>query len=133
MSIEEIERALPNGLHDAILRKHVVDYENRTLEFHVDVWIGDLDSKIDEERECYKPGVVRFEGLEYFIIEPPCGVKARFEPFSFSAGNPALDKIKPSVVLPEPPTGTLRAFFFIYKLEAFMHICAAKVGFKYDA
>ena len=131
MSIEKIERSLPNGLHDAIMRKHVVNYENRTLEFYVDVWVGDLDAKDEEEREKYRPGKLKFEGLEYFVIEPPSDVKVLFEPFSFSAGNPEVDKIKPSVTLPEPPEGTFCTFLFIYKLEAFMHICASEVEFNY--
>ena len=131
MSIEKIEESLPNGLHDAIMRKHVVNYENRTLEFDIDVWVGDLDAKDEEEREKYRPGKLKFEGLEYFVIEPPSDVKVLFEPFSFSAGNPEVDKIKPSVTLPEPPEGTFCTFFFIYKLEAFMHICASKVEFNY--
>lgn len=131
MSIEEIERALPNGLHDAIMLKHVVDYKNRALEFYIKVWVGDLDSSIEAERERYKEGVLKFEGLEYFIIEPPGEVKLLFEPFSFSAGNPEVDKIKPVVTLPESPAGTFKTFFFIYKLEAFMHICASKVEFKF--
>ena len=131
MSIEDIERTLPNGLHDAIMLKHVVDYEKQTLEFYINVWVGDLDSSIEVERERYKEGVLKFEGLEYFVIEPPGEVKLLFEPFSFSAGNPEVDKIKPVVILPESPEGTFKAFFFIYKLEAFMHICASKVEFKY--
>ena len=131
MSIEEVEKSLPNGLHDAVMRKHLVDYEKRTLELHIDVWVGDLDSKVEKDRELYKSGTLRFEGLEYFVIEPPSEVKVLFEPFSFSAGNPEVDKIKPSVILPETPEGTFLTFFFIYKLEAFMHICASKVEFNY--
>ena len=131
MSIEEVEKSLPNGLHDAVMRKHVVDYESRTVEFDIDVWVGDLDSKHEEEREKYKSGKLKFEGVEYFVIEPPSDVKVLFETFSFSAGNPEVDKIKPSVSLPEISEGTFRTFFFIYKLEAFMHICASKVEFNY--
>jgi hypothetical protein len=132
MSIEEVERTLPNGLHDAIMRKFVVDYEKGTLKFYIDVWVGDLDSQVEEERECYKPGILRFGGLVYFVLEPPSEVTVLLEPFSFSAGNPEVDEIKTSVILPESPRGTFRTFIFIYKLNAFMHICASKVEFKYD-
>ena len=131
MSIEELEKSLPNGLHDAVMRRHVVNYEKRTLEFDIDIWVGNLDSNVEEERERYKSGTLRFEGLEYFVIEPSSEVKLIFEPFSFSAGNPEVDKIKPSVILPVAPKGTFLTFFFIYKLEAFMHICASKVEFIY--
>ena len=131
MSIEEIESTLPNGLHDAVMRKHVVDYEQRTLDFYIDIWVGDLNSNIEDIREAYKSGVLRFEGLEYFIIEPPSEVEVIFEAFSFSAGDPSIDTIKPSVILPKPPDGTFLTYFYIYKLNAFMHICATKVNFSY--
>ena len=131
MSIEEIEITLPNGLHDAVMRKHVVDYQQRTLDFHIDIWVGDLNSEVEEVREAYKSGVLSFEGLEYFVIEPPSDVEVVFDSFSFSAGDPRVDTIKPSVILPDPPDGTFLTYLYIYKLNAFMHICATKVKFKY--
>lgn len=133
MNIEDIERGLPNGLHDAVMRKHIVDYEKHTVTFYIDVWVGDLDSKIKEEKECYKGGVLKFSGLEYFVIEPPSEVNVLFEPFSFSPGNPDTDKIKPSSNLPETPEGTFCTYFFVYSLNAFMHICSSEVTFSYDA
>jgi len=113
MNIEEIEGRLPNGLHDAVMHKHVVDYEKRTLTFFIKVWVGSLDSDNEQERERYKPGVLIFEGLEYFVTEPPEEVEIVLEPFSFSVGNPETEEIKPSVNLPSKPPNTFRAFFFI--------------------
>ena len=84
MNIEEVERSLPNGLHDAVMRRYVVDYEQRTLEFDIDIWVGNLDSNVEEERERYKPGTLKFEGLEYFVIDPPSEVQLVFEPFSLA-------------------------------------------------
>jgi len=132
MSIEQIESALPNGLHDAIMRRHVVDYEKRTLEFFIDAWVGDLTSDVYEERERYAAGVLRFEGVAYFVIEPPAEHKILFEPFSFDVGDPAADNIKPAATLPVTPPGTFCVYFFVYKLNAFMHICASSVQFRYD-
>jgi hypothetical protein len=131
MSIVEIERELPNGLHDAVMRRHVVDYEKRILEFSIDVWVGNLDSEDRDERDHYESGNLRFEGLVYFVIEPCTELKVCFEPFSFSAGDPSVNGIKPFVSLPESPSGTFRTYFFVYKLNAFMHICASKVEFKF--
>jgi len=131
MSIEQIESALPNGLHDAIMRRHVVDYEKRSLEFFVNVWVGDLSSDAEEIRERYESGVLRFEGLVYFVIEPSLELPAPVEPFSFSAGNPAVVELKRALVLPPSPAGTFRTYFFIYELNTFMHICASSVEFRY--
>ena len=132
MGIEEIEEQLPNGLHDAVLRKHAVDYAARTLVVDIDVWVGNLESGDATEREHYQPGVLTFEGLEYFVIEPSPEPEAVIEPFSFSAGNPDTEEIKPSVSLPTQREGTFRAYFFVYRLNAFMHICATGVSFEYS-
>ena len=131
MGIEEIERALPNGLHDAVMRKHVVDYAARMLTFDVEVWVGDLDAEKEEGRERYEPGMLTFEGLEYFVVEAPAESDCVMEPFSFSAGNPATEKIQPSVSLPASPEGAFRVYFFLHQLNAFMHICARRVRFEY--
>jgi len=131
MSIEQIEIALPNGLHDAIMRRHVVDYENRALEIFVDIWVGDLASDVEQDRERYEAGVLRFEGVAYFVIEPPAESKVLFEPFSFSAGDPAVEKIKSASILPPAPAGTFCTYLFVNKLNAFMYICASSVEFRY--
>lgn len=131
MSINEIEKNLPNGLHDAVMFGHHVDYQKGSIEFYLEVWVGGLNSENMEERERYKKGILSFSGVEYFIIEPPCETQIVFEPFSFSAGDPEIEEIKPSVSLPDAPDGSFRVYFFIYKLNAFMHICANKCSFEY--
>jgi hypothetical protein len=131
MNIVEIENKLPNGLHDAIMRKYSVDYEKSTAIFDIDVWVGDLESKSTTERESYKSGVLKFEGLEYFVVEPPCEVKGTIELFSFSVGDPDVEEIKPSVILPKTTKDSFRTYFFIYKLNAFIHVSAKKVEFNY--
>jgi hypothetical protein len=132
MSIEDIERALPNGLHDAIMRRYVIDYEKRTLEFSLDVWVGNLESKDVSQRERYKPGILSFEGLAYFVIEPSAALDVSIKPLTLSAGDPSTDNIKPSVSLPETPEGTFCVYLFFRKLNAFMHICASAAKFRYD-
>jgi len=131
MSIEQIENKLPNGLHDAIMRRYIVDYEKCSLEFFVDVWVGDLASDVEEDRERYLAGVLRFDGLVYFVVDPPSESEITFEPFSFDVGDPSEVEIKSAKGLPSPPAGTFRTYFFVYELNAFMHICASSVEFRY--
>ena len=48
--IEELENTLPNGLHDAEVRRITVDYERRKVTLEVAVWVGD---EPPERRESY--------------------------------------------------------------------------------
>jgi hypothetical protein len=133
-TVSTIEAQLPNGLHDAVLRCYGVDLERKTAWLYFDVWVGDLDSKVEEERERYRPGTLTLKDLRYFVVEPPSGkITLTIEPFASSASDPKHDRINPSVELPEPPSGTFQASFFLYLLEAFIHICAGEAHFEYEA
>lgn len=70
MTIEDIEKSLPNGLHDSKLCRLAVDYQLRTLEAEVEIWIGNMD-EAPEQRETYKRGRIEISGLIFMIIEPP--------------------------------------------------------------
>lgn len=132
MSTEEIERVLPNGLHDAIMQLYVVDYESCSLKIFLKVWVGDVTSDIEEERERYRSGILQFNGLAYFVVESPLMLGFPLEPFSVSVGDPAIDKIDSTSVLPLSPEGSFYTYLFAHKLNAFMHVCASKVEFWYN-
>jgi hypothetical protein len=66
----EIEQSLPNGLHDAEVRKITVDHEHRRATIDLAVWVGDMDDP-PERREAYKEGQLEISGLLFLAIEPP--------------------------------------------------------------
>ena len=70
MNLADVERMLPNGLHEAVLRGYTVDYENRTAIFSFDVWIGDLNAGSDEDSERHRAGTLVLTGVEYVAAEP---------------------------------------------------------------
>jgi hypothetical protein len=70
MTLEEIENSLPNGLHDAQIKRLAVDYEQRTLTMEVAVWVGKLDGP-KENWEEYRAGRIEITGLVFLIMEPP--------------------------------------------------------------
>ena len=45
MKLEELEKTLPNGLHDSKVSRIVVDYGQRKLTLDLDVWTGDMDQR----------------------------------------------------------------------------------------
>jgi hypothetical protein len=46
MTLQEIDNSLPNGLHDAQVRRVAIDYEKRIVKFSLLLWTGDLSSGI---------------------------------------------------------------------------------------
>jgi hypothetical protein len=81
MTLEEIEKTLPNGLPDSKVNRVVVDYEQRRLTLDLDIWIGDPGSDAPEQREAYRRGQILVDGLLFAVLEPP---DPRY-PFSASA------------------------------------------------
>ena len=133
MNIEDVESTLPNGLHDAVLKKFEVDYEAKTATFSFNVWVGDLDSKSEEIREAYRSGTLTLHELKYIIIDPPgADINFNVEPFSSGTGCHDTESIPSTKNLPAAPEGTFRQWFFLYKLETFIHVCAAEAVFSYD-
>jgi hypothetical protein len=82
MTMEELEKTLPNGLHDSRVIRIAIDYEQRKLALDVAVWVGDLGADAQEQREEYRPGQVLIDELLFAVIEPPDPTY----PFSNSVG-----------------------------------------------
>ena len=132
-TVRDIETLLPNGLHDAVLRRYGVDLEKGEASLRFDVWVGDLEASEEAEREKYRAGTLELTGVRYFVVEPPSTeLQLAFEPFSSSAADPDVQEVRASVPLPEAPEGTFRACFFLYAVEAFIHVCASDARFAYD-
>ena len=70
MTLEELENALPNGLHDAEVQRIAVDYQERKVTLEVAVWVGNMDDP-PERREAYRKGRIEISGLLFLVIEPP--------------------------------------------------------------
>jgi hypothetical protein len=70
-TIAEIEDQLPNGFHDAEIRSCALDFVARTATFAVDIWIGDIGSSEESQRERYRPARLEISGLAFCQIEAP--------------------------------------------------------------
>lgn len=70
MTLEELENTLPNGLHDAEVKKLNVDYEQRNLAIDVDIWVGKMTDS-PQKREAYRKGRIEISGLLFLVMEPP--------------------------------------------------------------
>jgi hypothetical protein len=70
VTLEELEKTLPNGLHDAEVQRIAVDYQQRKLTLEVAVWVGNMDDP-PERREAYRKGRIEISGLLFLVMEPP--------------------------------------------------------------
>jgi hypothetical protein len=55
MTFRKLVASLPNGLHDAELRRFEFDYEQRKLRFELAIWVGNLNDP--KSREVYRPAM----------------------------------------------------------------------------
>jgi hypothetical protein len=67
MTLDVVERTLPNRLHDAYLRRLAIDYVERTVTLDLDFRCGDLDAETEAEREAYRRRQVVISGLVWCV------------------------------------------------------------------
>ncbi|HXU83744.1 MAG TPA: hypothetical protein VN914_20260 [Polyangia bacterium] len=122
MNIEELEAELPNGFHDARLREFSSDPAGARGEFILDVWIGDLHSPAEADRERRRPARLELLGLAYLVVDDP-------EPrYPGAAASPvqieacAADD-NPELARQVPKDG-FAGRFFVTEWNAFIHFAA---------
>jgi hypothetical protein len=133
MTLEELEKTLPNGLHDSRVSRIAVDYEQRRLTLEIDVWVGDLGADTKEQREAYRYGQVLVDGLLFAVIEPP---DPRYA-FSNSAGL-TIDgcDMRKNLSTELMSSLTSDAFFrsiWVNEWNAFIHIGAKNASLVWTA
>lgn len=122
MTFAEIAASLPNGFHDAQLRRFEMDYVRRRLLFDLSIWIGSPGN--EERREVYRPAHLTLENAAYLVIEPPQDTASSNEPgeirIDAGPGQPA----KSSARLPDAPPQASAAWMFLNELNTFLHFAA---------
>jgi hypothetical protein len=71
MKIQEIEKKLPHGFHDAIIERIALDFSKRNAHVDLDIWVGNEESKEFSEKEKHRKGYLDFIDFEYLAVEPP--------------------------------------------------------------
>jgi hypothetical protein len=125
MTLQEIENSLPNGLHDAQIRRVDIDYEKRIVQFSLVLWTGDLSSEEESAREAYQEGELTIKDFIYCVIEPPDPTYpyAGASTITIGAGSATEEPIKTKTTLPqELPEGAFAYWFFVNEWNSFLHI-----------
>ena len=133
MTFQELEQKLPNGFHDASIRKIQLDFMGRSVEIEMDILMAGPD---DPDPELCRVGKLRVAPAYLLFIEPPDprysfipdGVSSKVDGDSVKVGQSAeVDRLLPT--LPKNAT-TYR--FFLEKWNAFLYLAGAGVEFSWE-
>jgi hypothetical protein len=131
MTLEEIEKVLPSGLHDAKLRSLTHDYDLGTLILHVEVLTGLPEDPISV-RSAYRDALISFSDVFLCRIEQPenermIGVRGSvwFQFWRTKSGT------LPSKLSDRFPTNALLYTLYVNEWESSIHIVAGDVSFSW--
>ncbi len=122
MTLEELENTLPNGLHDAEVRRVAVDYENGKVTLELAVWVGNMDDP-PERREAYKNRRIEISGLLFLVMEPP-DPKHPFKASDLTIDGCDMSKNLDSALLRSLPADSFFRSLWVNEWNAFIHIAA---------
>lgn len=134
MTLAEIEDALPNGFHDALLQCVNLDYSTRRAAVALRVCVGDPDGATEEEREAYKSAEIHLLDLVYFVIKPPdpgCDYRARVALWVEAGAADAESAPPPPMPLDLLPAGAFAYWFFVRDWNSFIHVAAIDASLRW--
>ena len=123
MTIEDIAQSLPNGFHDSTILSVRLNYEQRTAEIDMEIWVSD---SVDTDPEQYRRSTLLIFDLIYFVIEPPGPPNASHDaPTLVDGGSTELEQF--ANTLPKPlPEGAFTYWFFVSNWNAFIHVAGLR-------
>lgn len=130
MNFEEVANTLPNGFHDAELRRFEMDYVQRKLHFDLDVWIGDMHNP-PEAREIYRPSRVTVEKVAFLVIEPPDASCPWQEPGTITVDAGEGLPCQASSILPEIPAGSQMTWMYMDALNRYLLFAGGKTSLEW--
>lgn len=131
MTLEELENTLPNGLHDAEVKRVTIDYTQRSLVLETDVWVGEMADP-PARREAYRRGRIEFSGLLFLVMEPP-DPSYPFKNGDLRIGGCDLRKNLDRTLLESLPNDAFFRSLWVSEWNAFIHIAAKQVWLSWDA
>jgi len=134
MKLEEIEKMLPNGFHDALLKSVNIDYTKHEAIFNLHIWVGDLYAKDENSRETYRRCLLKLCKLFFCVIEAPDPKYPYHDSgcLRVDGGSLQTKRKKPSTQLPGPlPKDVSTYWFFVEEWNAFIYIAAKDALFDW--
>ena len=120
MTLEELDRILPNGFHDSEIKSIAIDYAESHVTIDISIWIATESTEIER----YRDATLSITGLQFLTIEPP-------DPrYKFAANRRLRVDLAPgSSGQPLPaasaiPADCFAARFFVADWNSFIHVAA---------
>lgn len=132
MTIEDIEKKLPNGFHDAGLMKIEIDFTKREAYLNLRVSVSD-SRDIEEIEDLYKNGRLILKELLFFVIEAPDQnyISKKINELWISDSGP-VQKLEIKSNLPtQLPEDIFVHYFFISDWNAFIFVAAKNAFFEW--
>ena len=129
MTLDELWRSLPNGLHDAELEGVQVDYARHEAALDVNVDVGACETQAGHHEETYRPARIVFSGIQFIAIDPP-DVDDGYQGISLvdaGIGQPRTVPCK----LPPLPGDCFLCWFFVVRWNSFIRIAARSVAIEW--
>ena len=132
MTIEELERTLPNGFHDAEISTIRLDYVKRIASMELSIWVDDLEVS-PRFKELYRDAVLEFEGMQIMILDPPDpGYSfARAEPLWVDLDQRPADPPIPTFA--KLPQGSFVARFYVRDWNSWISIAATSANLRWTS
>ena len=130
MNLEELERSLPNGLHDAELLGFQADFLTRQAILEVNIDIGGIEPTDDPPEGTCRRASLAFSGLHCFIVDTPDGdSQGRMEQSMMSSGmgQPRTAPIQ----MPSVPHDCFLCWIFVSRWNSFIRIAARSVDIEW--
>ncbi len=122
MTLEQLESTLPNGLHDAEVKRIIVDYDLRQITMDIAVWVGGVDDP-PKTREIYKNARLSISGLLFVVMEPP-DPKYPFKSAQLTIDTCDVRKNLHGELLESLPADSFFQSLWVNEWNAFIHIAA---------
>jgi len=139
MTLGELAKTLPNGLHDSALKSLSIDYEHRTLCLDVSIKVGDSDGP-REQRDDVRDAEIQMSGVVFFVIDPPSSdagydfkspgelwIVDDYETRSIPRFTKTIDK----KLLDAVPAEAFVQSFFVSEWNSYLHVAARDCAMKW--
>lgn len=131
VTLEDLENTLPNGLHDAEIRKVSIDYAEHKLTLELCAWVGDLNDP-PERREAYRTAQLTLSGLLFLVIEPP-DPKYPFEAAAhLTVDGCDMRKNLNNELLASLPADAFVRSLWVNEWNAFIHVAAREAELSWQ-
>jgi len=132
VTIEEIERTLPNGFHDAEISTIRLDYVDRTASMEVSIWMDDLDVQPGYE-ELYRDAVLEFAGMQCAILDPPDASYRFAEAEPLWVDRDPRPPDPPIAAFARLPQGSFVARFFVRDWNSWVTVAARSASLRWTS